>query len=617
MNADEYQIFEQMRVNARQYLLDQRIGNGCWEGELSSSALSTATAICAIRDYLRQTGPNEELKNQVERGLSWLRDTQNQDGGWGDTTLSFSNISTTCLVWAAFRGRDHEFADVVERCEAWLTAKAGGLTPKKLARAIRKRYGKDQTFSVPILTALALSWRLGDGANAWKLVPQLPFELAWFPQSWFAAMQLPVVSYALPALIAIGQVRHHNRPSLNPLLRLMRNSVIEPTRRVLKKIQPTSGGFLEATPLTSFVVMSLLGCDQHDHPVVTSGIEFLRQSFRDDGSWPIDTNLATWGTTLSVNALSAGGESLADDDQKPIRDWLLNQQYRVVHPYTNAAPGGWAWTDLTGGVPDADDTPGALLAIKKLDDGSEAIRDAARHGVKWLLDLQNRDGGIPTFCRGWANLPFDRSSNDLTAHSLRAWRAWESVCPQDLQQRIERGRAKALDYLKKQQRGNGAWVPLWFGNQHAAEEENPVYGTSRVLLALINEHRTADTESMIQQAVKYLLSCQNADGGWGGDQGCPSSIEETALTIESLAEMVIHPSWDDDALPLLPSLKHGLSHLDQATKNGCDFPVTPIGFYFAKLWYFERLYPVVYTVAALEIASLVFERESVVIAEPR
>jgi squalene-hopene/tetraprenyl-beta-curcumene cyclase len=617
VNADEYQIFEQMRVNARQYLLDQRIGNGCWEGELSSSALSTATAICAIRDYLRQTGPNEELRNQVERGLSWLRDTQNQDGGWGDTTLSFSNISTTCLVWAAFAGRDHDYTETIGKCEAWLSAKAGSLQPRDLAKAIRLRYGKDQTFSVPILTALALSSRLGPGDQGWKLVPQLPFELAWFPQSWFAAMQLPVVSYALPALIAIGQVRHHNRPSLNPLLRLMRNSVIEPTRRVLKKIQPTSGGFLEATPLTSFVVMSLLGCDQHDHPVVNSGIEFLRQSFRDDGSWPIDTNLATWGTTLSVNALSAGGEPLADDDQKPIRDWLLNQQYRVVHPYTNAAPGGWAWTDLTGGVPDADDTPGALLAIQKLDDGSEAIRDAARHGVEWLLDLQNRDGGIPTFCRGWANLPFDRSSNDLTAHTLRAWRAWQSVCPQELQQRIERGRAKALHYLKKQQRANGAWVPLWFGNQYAAEEENPVYGTSRVLLALINEHRTAETESMIQRAAKFLLSCQNADGGWGGDQGCPSSIEETALTIESLAEMVIHPSWDDDPLPPLPSLKHGLSYLDQATKNGCHFPVTPIGFYFAKLWYFEKLYPVVYTVAALEIASLVFERESVVIAEPR
>ena len=38
-------------------------------------------------------------------------------------------------------------------------------------------------------------------------------------------------------------------------------------------------------------------------------------------------------------------------------------------------------------------------------------RNAAIAGVTWLLDLQNRDGGIPTFCRGWTNLPFDRSSH--------------------------------------------------------------------------------------------------------------------------------------------------------------------------------------------------------------
>ena len=34
----------------------------------------------------------------------------------------------------------------------------------------------------------------------------LPFELAAFPRPWFGALGLPVVSYALPALIAIGQV---------------------------------------------------------------------------------------------------------------------------------------------------------------------------------------------------------------------------------------------------------------------------------------------------------------------------------------------------------------------------------------------------------------------------
>src|SRR6202042_2632665 len=54
----------------------------------------------------------------------------------------------------------------------------------------------------------------------------------------------------------------------------------------------------------------------------------------------------------------------------------------------------------------------------------EEGREAVLAGVVWLLDLQNADGGWPTFCRGWGALPFDRSAPDLTAHAIRALRAW-------------------------------------------------------------------------------------------------------------------------------------------------------------------------------------------------
>jgi squalene-hopene/tetraprenyl-beta-curcumene cyclase len=66
-----------------------------------------------------------------------------------------------------------------------------------------------------------------------------------------------VVSYALPALIAIGQAIHHHHPSWNPLPRLIRQIMRRPTLTVLELIQPENGGFLEATPLTSFVTMAL------------------------------------------------------------------------------------------------------------------------------------------------------------------------------------------------------------------------------------------------------------------------------------------------------------------------------------------------------------------------
>ena len=134
-------------------------------------------------------------------------------------------------------------------------------------------------------------------------MPQLPFELAACPHQWFAWLHLPVVSYALPALIALGVVRHRHRPDVEPRLRMLRKLVRRGTLRVLHSIQPSSGGFLEATPLTSFVVLSLVGADLADHAVTQAGVAFLVRSVRPEGSWPIDTNLATWLTTLSVHAV--------------------------------------------------------------------------------------------------------------------------------------------------------------------------------------------------------------------------------------------------------------------------------------------------------------------------
>lgn len=573
------------RENARRALLDARGPMGHWVGELSSSALSTATALFTL-STLKQPHHAALITN----GLKWLAATQNVDGGWGDTTKSFSNISTTALCWAAFGVPESTGHDAtVHRVEAWLKRNVGSLDPVKLAQAIVERYGKDHTFSVPILTMMALAGKLGD--TPWHLVPQLPFELAACPFQWFQWLQLPVVSYALPALIAIGQVKHHHKPTRNPVLQLLRNTTHARTLRKLREIQPTTGGYLEATPLTSFVCMSLIAAGQSTNPVVTHGVEFLTRSALADGSWPIDTNLATWVTTLSVNALNPN--DLGDADRTTIRDWLLNQQYRVRHPYTHAAPGGWAWTDLSGGVPDADDTPSALLALAKLGEPDTRTLDAVHAGVVWLLNLQNRDGGIPTFCRGWTGLPFDRSSNDLTAHAIRAWATWNDKLEPRLQKRIVTATERAINYLIRTQGPDGAWAPLWFGNQHATEIENLTYGTSRVLKCTeFNDLATHKPRwaSALTHGYEWLQGSQNSDGGWGGRIGTPSSIEETALALDGL--LTTSPEMTD-------TVQRGLKWLSEATHHGTHFPPTPIGFYFANLWYFENLYPLIYTNAAL------------------
>ena len=572
--------FDETHHNVRERLLAERGEHGHWEGELSSSALSTATAVIALALVDR-----ELHGDLIRRGLAWLSANANTDGGWGDTILSKSNISTTTLAWAAF-GLLGESAPTAEE---WLVREAGSVRPDQIAKTIIACYGKDRTFSVPILTACALAGRLGKGRDAWARVIPLPFELAVLPAGFFKWLRLPVVSYALPALIAIGQVRHHHAPPKNPLTKFIRDCARNKSLRVLERIQPVGGGFLEAAPLTSFVTMSLAGIGLAQHPVTVRAVKFLIESVRADGSWPIDTNLATWVTTLSVNAL---GDTLPDSERTKIRDWLLGQQYREVHPFTNAAPGGWAWTDLSGGVPDADDTAGALIALKNLGASDDPVRQAAANGIRWLLDLQNSDGGIPTFCRGWGALPFDRSTPDLTAHALRAFAIWHDEIPLELQSRIGHAMRRALQFLARAQRPDGAWSPLWFGNQHAPGEENLTYGTAQVLIGLqsLDDERS---RALQQPAIAWLLSAQNDDGSWGGGTRTPPSIEETSLAVSALATVP----------PAREAVLRGVDWLIEKTSAGREFPASPIGLYFARLWYFEKLYPLIHVAAALERAQ--------------
>jgi squalene-hopene/tetraprenyl-beta-curcumene cyclase len=234
-------------------------------------------------------------------------------------------------------------------------------------------------------------------------------------------------------------------------------------------------------------------------------------------------------------------------------------------------------------------------------------RPPVANGLAWLRRLQNSDGGWPTFCRGWGALPFDRSGADLTAHVLRAFAAWQPQIEADQAHAaaaLAAGRhhafagfplppvadelALGLEYLAGGQRADGSWLPLWFGNQHVSDDENPTYGTARVLAAYRDLHMM-DSEPA-RRGVAWLLAAQYTDGGWGGAAGVPSSLEETALAVEVLLD-----AGPDAA----GAVNKGLAWLVQQVEAGGLTHPTPIGFYFAKLWYFEKLYPVIFTVAAL------------------
>ena len=567
-------------AQVRDDTLDARNSDGGWTGRLSSSALSTATAVSALSGAaVPGDGP------LIAAGVAWLADHQNADGGWGDTTDSPSNLATTALAVAALilAGRTGAFGEEAMAATALDRARtrldrycdaAGG----DLVQALQHVYGADRTFAVPILMNCALA-----GLAPWGAIPALPFELACVPHGLMRALRLHVVSYALPALIAIGQLLHRKNGPSNRLIGQIRDRATGPSLRRLEALQPESGGYLEAAPLTSFVAMSLCALGEGDGPVARRALGFLRDTVRADGAWPIDVDLALWVTSSAVTALAGAGVGAADLDRP--RRLLIERQWRRVHPYTQAAPGGWAWTDRSGGVPDGDDTAGALIALARSPGGLPD--DAARAGVGWLLDLQNRDGGWPTFCRGWNRLPFDQSASDITAHALRALR----LAPAGVHDRRRRRAMKrGLAFLRRRQRPDGAWTPLWFGSQATADHSNPVFGTARTLRAWA-ELDLADRPEA-RRGVDFLLGAQHGDGGWGADRAVADTVEETALALEAL--------WDwrgDDRVAR--AWRAGARRLAERILDGDHHRPAPIGLYFALLWYSEKMYPMVWSVAAL------------------
>ncbi len=568
----------------------QANAEGLWEGELSSSALATSVAIAAFAVVDR-----ERHAEVIARGARWLRAHVNADGGFGDSPESRSNLSTTTLAWSALRlagGDDADTCAVSHGAEEWIGRYVGNLQPRVLADALATCYGVDRTFSAPILTVAALAGVLGPSPECWRLVPRLPFELAALPTSLFAWLRLPVVSYALPALIAIGLVRHRLAASENAVLRSLRNAVTPRALAKLEEIQPEDGGFLEAAPLTAFVALSLGACGLGDSLVLRRSEAFLLRGQRADGSWPIDTNLTTWLTTSAVKALAASGQVWSETRRRTIVAWLLGQQHSRRHPYTQAAPGGFAWTDRSGGVPDADDTAGALLALSHLDPRDVATREAAQRAIAWLVTLQNSDGGVPTFCRGWGRLPFDRSCPDITAHALAAVAAWSQALDGPLVRRALHFTRRARRYLSRVQRPDGTWWPLWFGNQWQPDGVNAVYGTAQVIVALTAlGDRDADLDERLTRAIQYLKRAQNADGGWGRDACGRSTVEETGLALSALAG---HADSGAD----METLVRGARWLTRRVRSS-ELAPAPIGLYFSSLWYSEKLYPLIFALAGL------------------
>ena len=563
---------KEMQTDAMQRLMRSRSEDGLWRGTLSSSAISTAVSVFAL-----QRIDAVKYKPQIDAGIRWLRETMKADGTWGDSVESPSNMTATLLTYVSL----YAVGQAPQESKEYLSRVLGGDSEEALTQGVISYYGRDLTFSVPILMMCALAGVVTD----WKRIPPFPFELATLPQSFFRYLNLPVVSYAIPALIAIGICQMHHKGGL---FKPLRHLFVPKAMRVLLRMQPSDGGFLEAAPLTAFVSMCLAEGGFREHEVTQRCAQFLIETVRVDGSWPIDTNLSGWLTSLAAKVLPMESDTLPFTLH--LSDLIKRNATTAVHPFTGAAPGGWGWSDLSGSVPDGDDTSGALVALHHLNQGKGSPE--VENGLKWLMWLQNNDGGMPTFCKGWGKLPFDRSSPDITAHAILAMGLWSPSLEGRLKADVQKSLDRMLMWMEKTLTvgDNCGWNPLWFGDQDAADEKAPVYGTATAIDYLMSTQHPVATR-LAQSQIGFILRCQNEDGGWGGNKDIKSKVTYTCRVLAALSHF---PNQNEDAR------ERGWNYLYQRFRAGTLYDREPIGLYFSRLWYSEELYNVLFLLNALK-----------------
>jgi squalene-hopene/tetraprenyl-beta-curcumene cyclase len=223
-----------------------------------------------------------------------------------------------------------------------------------------------------------------------------------------------------------------------------------------------------------------------------------------------------WDTALTLNALGETDLPRNHAAFEQAADWLLRREVRQRGDWSqmnpHLEPAGWFFEYRNAYYPDIDDTAMVLMGLARTGQATTAAaRPAVERGLRWLLGMQNRDGGWAAFDRDinrevLTKVPFadhnamlDPSCPDITARVLEALGLYGYQCdhPQV---------TRALAFLRRTQEPTGAWPGRWGVNY--------IYGTWQVLVGL-HPIGFDMQDAMVRRAVDWLKSVQQSGGGWG------------------------------------------------------------------------------------------------------
>jgi len=344
---------------------------------------------------------------------------------------------------------------------------------------------------------------------------------------------------------------------------------------MLKRFAGSDGlGAIFPPIIWSVVALKCLG-HEDDSPAVRQQLRELEKLWISDG----DTlriepcKSPVWDTAIATIALREAGVPSEHAAIRSSVNWLLSKETRSRGDWTvhesHVEPSGWFFEFENQYYPDVDDTSMVLIALARslpefkasrlelehllrhsnaLQHGSvgddvvttvlaarrrssgdaivevESLRPtlaAISRGTRWLLAMQNRDGGWGAFDNNndreiLTRVPFadhnamiDPSTADLTARVL------ETFAELGMRKDDPIARA-ALDFLWREQEPDHCWFGRWGVNY--------IYGTWQTLVGL-SAIGIPTTDPRVRQAASWLKKVQQPGGGWGES---PRTYDEPA-----------------------------------------------------------------------------------------
>jgi len=552
----------------RYWLLSQQADDGSWCAELEGDTILESETILLLAFC------GHEDTELATRCAAHLVETQLAEGGWAMYPGGGVDVSGSVKAYFALKMTGHKpGAEYMRRARAAILAHGGADAVNSFTRyylALLGQISYEQCAAIPPEILLWPKWFPANlyAVSAWSRTTIVPLSIVSAlrpvrrieprlgirelflrePEDW-PPLRASGVSGGTGLLSWDRVVRSFDRfckwCQRHRLLPLRQKALAAAEQWMTTRFDQSDGlGATYPSMVWSLVALKCLGhpddspevqyCHQKLHALVLEDEEAGTARLQ-PGKSPV------WDTAITVCALAASGLRPENPTVRAAIEWLLAKQISRPGDWAESAtaePGGWCRAYANDHYPNCDDTAMALLALQTQFSDASAVRDALPpelrlaaageedrqeiaaigdtvsamdRGVRWLLAMQNRDGGWAAFDRNnpgkfLGHAPFaeqhatiDPSTPDLTGRVLETlgrmgYRLDEPAVD------------RAVAYLRHTQNADGSW----FGRFGV----NYIYGTWQTLTGLAAVGVPTDDPAVVAGA-NWLLVHQQEFGGWG------------------------------------------------------------------------------------------------------